>query len=243
VSSESWTIVSGDRRDQVREHDAEKSVGGFREVVVDLQANARGEDAKASIKALDVRVLALLRLDEQLPSDRGIPLRELRGEPAHVTQLPLVIRQQIFAHQSCSRTVTVPESRSNAVSNVTGSEIGSTWIIAEMRKCMRRSVTSVEGRNSTFTLRFASRGSKARTDFVIMSQIAALSCTLFVENSDRRPYTRMDFDLLVAFERLAPTGRVFSSHSRSRRMTRRRSPADARSRRAWDRIRRPRGGR
>src|SRR5262249_55095849 len=97
-----------------------QGVGQFRELVVDLQVDAGGEQGERLQQPLDVRVgAAAVALQ---PEPAGLPrvlLGELRSQLADEPQFPVVVLPQHPAHASPRRTWWWPWVSSSTVSNVT----------------------------------------------------------------------------------------------------------------------------
>ena len=68
----------------MRIEDAEQRLRDLRKLVVDLQVNARGEKGERFQQALDVRIVAFVRLQDQPPGDFRVFLAELRAKLAKV---------------------------------------------------------------------------------------------------------------------------------------------------------------
>src|SRR5713101_8025022 len=120
--------------------------------------HAAGEKGKRLDQPLDVRVFALVGLDHEAGGYFRVLLRKIRAHLAQEGQLPLVVSQQVVAHQS-SRTEYWPLSSCIMVSNVIGSGAGSTFKRASMRKRIKRSLSR---RGSSVTVTSSNRGSKRR---------------------------------------------------------------------------------
>ncbi len=80
--------------------DPEERFRDLRELVVDLEAHARREEGEGLEEALDVRVLALVRLELQAGRDLRVLVRELGPHLAKEAQLALVVLQEVAAHHS-----------------------------------------------------------------------------------------------------------------------------------------------
>ena len=66
-----------DRPDVVRVNNAEKRLGNLRELVVDFEMDAGGEEGEGFEEALDVRIVALIGFEDETAGDLGIFLSEL----------------------------------------------------------------------------------------------------------------------------------------------------------------------
>ncbi len=79
------------RREVVRVEDVEQRLGDFGELVVDLQVDATGEKRERFDHALDVRILALVVLEQQPPGDLRVLVGELRPHLPKKAELALVV--------------------------------------------------------------------------------------------------------------------------------------------------------
>ncbi len=75
----------------MRVEDPEQGFGDFREIVVNFQVDAGGEKGEGLDQALDVRVGALIALQQLARGNLGVALGELRAHLAHEGQLIFVI--------------------------------------------------------------------------------------------------------------------------------------------------------
>ena len=104
------------RRQVVRVQGVQQRLGQLRELVVQAQLHAGRQHGERLDQALDVRVLALVGLQQQLPGHGGVAGGELRRQPADEPQLPLVVSQQAVPHQSVASICTAPLLSSMLVS-------------------------------------------------------------------------------------------------------------------------------
>ena len=89
----------GQRPDVMRIDDVEEGLGDLREIVVDLEMDARGEKREPLEQPLDVGILALVGLELEARRHLGIPPGELRAHAPEKRQLALVVVQQIVTHR------------------------------------------------------------------------------------------------------------------------------------------------
>ena len=76
----------------------EQRLGDLRELVVDLEVDARREKRERLDQPLDVRILALAALEQQPAGDLRVLLGELRRHPADERQLAFVVGEQLVPH-------------------------------------------------------------------------------------------------------------------------------------------------
>ena len=82
----------------VRVHHVQQCLRDFREIVVQPEVNAGGQQRHRFDQPLHVRILAAVRLEQQPRRHLGILLGEFRALLAQERQLALVISQQLIAH-------------------------------------------------------------------------------------------------------------------------------------------------
>ena len=82
----------------VRIHHVQQGLRDFREIVVQPEVDARGQQRHRFDEALHVRILAAVRLEQQARRHLGVLFGEFRALLAQERQLPFVIRQQFIAH-------------------------------------------------------------------------------------------------------------------------------------------------
>jgi hypothetical protein len=82
----------------------EQRLAQLRQIVVQPSVQARVEEGDALQQPLDVRVLALARLELQAGGDLRIARAELGAEPAQVGQLALVVEQQVVPRRRAHDT-------------------------------------------------------------------------------------------------------------------------------------------
>jgi hypothetical protein len=74
----------------------------FRELVVQLAMDSRGQEGKCFDDALDMRVFALVAFERKTSGYFRIALCEFAGQLAKICQFPFVVRQQVFEHDQSS---------------------------------------------------------------------------------------------------------------------------------------------
>ena len=90
----------------MRIDDVEDRLRDLREVIVDLEMHSRGKERERFDHPLDVRILALRRLELEAASDLRIALRELRPHSADVCELALVVVEQLLtSHGTLPRRI------------------------------------------------------------------------------------------------------------------------------------------
>jgi hypothetical protein len=82
----------------VRVEDVEQRLADLRELVVELEVHARGEEGEALQHPLHVRVLGLAGLQQQAAGDLRVLLGELGAHAPEVRQLALVVVEQLVTH-------------------------------------------------------------------------------------------------------------------------------------------------
>ena len=83
----------------MRIHDTQERFADLGEIVVDLEVHARGEEGEAFEQALDVRVGALVGLEQQARRDLGVALGEGGAGTAEEGELLLVVSEQLVTHR------------------------------------------------------------------------------------------------------------------------------------------------
>ena len=91
------------RRQGVRIDDRQHRVGQFGELVVQLVADAAGEEGKRLDEALDVRVGGAVRLQLQARRRRRVLASELLRELADEVEFGLVVGVEFLAHDAPHR--------------------------------------------------------------------------------------------------------------------------------------------
>src|SRR2546423_15059233 len=87
----------------MRVDNLEDRLADLGKLVVDLEMHARGEKGERLDESLDVWILALVRFEQQPPSDLGVTLGELRAHTTDVGELALVVVQQLLTHRASPR--------------------------------------------------------------------------------------------------------------------------------------------
>lgn len=90
----------GNRPHVVGIENAQHRAGDFGKFVVDLEMDARREKREGFEHALDVRVFALIGLDEEARGDLGVLAGKFRAHLAQEGQLAFVVEQQIVTHRA-----------------------------------------------------------------------------------------------------------------------------------------------
>src|SRR5579871_2078768 len=86
----------------MRIQDAQESFRDLRELIVDLQVNARRKKRESFEQPLDVWILALIgfRIQDQPRSDLWILSREFRAQLPQEVQFVFVVEQQLVTHRA-----------------------------------------------------------------------------------------------------------------------------------------------
>src|SRR5262249_10236226 len=167
---------------EVRVEHAQQGVGDLRELVVELVPDPRRQEREAFEQPLDVGVVTLVGLQVESTGDLGILLGELAAELPEVSQLTVVVGQQLVAHSPSPRTRNALVASCNIESNVTGSGAGWSRNIASMRNRIERSDAWA---SSGVTVTVWSRGSKRRIAASMARRICSRSPTLKRLDVDR----------------------------------------------------------
>src|SRR5690606_234651 len=148
------------RGEVVRIQHREQALGEARELAVDLELHACGQEREALEEPLHVRIRALEPIEPEPARDLRILARELAAELAQVLELAPVVREQAFVHQSlsppASEIITSPVSRSMSVRKKRRSGSGCAQSSASIPN------TSALGPNFSASLR-----SRTRTEFLM----------------------------------------------------------------------------
>src|ERR1039458_4471017 len=126
----------------------QKGLGNLRELVVDLVVYAPSDQREGFDQTLDVRILALARLECE-PLRNLTPVgSELLAQVPDEAEFVFVIRKQIFLQRFSPTTTKCPVSGCNKVSKLTGSGAGSIRRNPSTRKRKARSVSRSEEHTS-----------------------------------------------------------------------------------------------